>query len=89
MSAECSRAAVPDGKEDAAIQPRYPGTVPFSEAVACARMMSATSKGGRFTFCAEIARRMQAYEGQIQHLITIPGVDRFVAWTSSRNSART
>jgi transposase len=30
---------------------------------------------------AEIGKRMQAYETQIQHLITIPGVDRIVAWT--------
>ena len=30
---------------------------------------------------AEITKRMQAYEPQIQRLITIPGVDRIVAWT--------
>ena len=30
---------------------------------------------------AEITKRMQAYEPQIQRLITIPGVDRVVAWT--------
>jgi len=30
---------------------------------------------------AEIGKRMQAYEDQIQHLVTIPGVDRIVAWT--------
>lgn len=30
---------------------------------------------------AEIAKRMEVYEAQIQHLITIPGVDRVVAWT--------
>jgi transposase len=30
---------------------------------------------------AEIAKRMQMYEAQIQHLVTIPGVDRIVAWT--------
>lgn len=29
----------------------------------------------------EIASRMQPYEEQIQHLITIPGVNRIVAWT--------
>ena len=29
----------------------------------------------------EIGKRMQTYEPQIQHLITIPGVDRIVAWT--------
>jgi hypothetical protein len=29
----------------------------------------------------EIAQRMQAYETQIRHLVTIPGVDRIVAWT--------
>ena len=28
---------------------------------------------------AEIAQRMQAYETQIRHLVTIPGVDRIVA----------
>jgi transposase len=32
-------------------------------------------------FEAEIANRMRPYEDQIQHLITIPGVDRIVAWT--------
>jgi transposase len=30
---------------------------------------------------AEITRRMQPYDIQIQHLVTIPGVDRIVAWT--------
>jgi len=30
---------------------------------------------------AEIGSRMQPYEDRIQHLITIPGVDRIVAWT--------
>lgn len=30
---------------------------------------------------AEIERRMRAFGNQIQHLITIPGVDRIVAWT--------
>lgn len=30
---------------------------------------------------AEIERRIEPYEDQIQHLITIPGVDRIVAWT--------
>src|SRR5262245_66507861 len=30
---------------------------------------------------AEIATRMGPYEEQIQHLITIPGVDRIIAWT--------
>src|SRR5262249_18563772 len=30
---------------------------------------------------AEIGSRMQPYHEQIQHLTTIPGVDRVVAWT--------
>jgi len=32
-------------------------------------------------FQEEIGRRMQPYEDQIRHLVTIPGVDRVVAWT--------
>ena len=34
MSAEHCRAAVPDGKENAEMQPRQPGAVPVDEAVA-------------------------------------------------------
>jgi len=30
---------------------------------------------------AEIGERMRPYEDQVRHLITIPGVDRIVAWT--------
>ena len=55
VATERCRAAVLDGEEHAQVQPRQPGSVLFDKALPCARMISATSKGGCFIFCAASA----------------------------------